>query len=82
MNKKPKLTQEQKYLFHYYQTTIKNKGRLAVILSNIRTGKITIDKLSPFEKRYFEIFTIDNAREFVITCEEEKEKLKQELNEI
>lgn len=82
MNKKPKLTQEQKYLFHYYQTTIKNEGRLAVILSNIRTGKITIDKLSPFAKRYFEIFTIDNTKEFFTACQEEKDKLKQELNEI
>ena len=82
MNKKPKLTQEQKYLFHYYKTIVKNEGRLAVILSNIRTGKITIDKLSPFEKRFFEIFTIDNTLEFFATCEEEKEKLEQELNEI
>ena len=82
MNKKPTLTQEQKFLIHCYSKNGFTQQTLASYISQIKNNKITISDLSYFEKRYFEIFTIDKALEFVAACQEEKEKLKQELNEI
>ena len=82
MNKKPNLTQEQKELIYAFSKRGLTDNTLKIRISEIKNNKITMSDLSYFEKRYFEIFTIDNTLEFFATCEEEKVKLKQELNEI
>lgn len=82
MNKKPTLTQEQKFLIHCYSKNGFTQQTLASYISQIKNNKITISDLSYLEQRYFEIFTIDKTTEFFTACQEEKEKLKQELNEI
>jgi len=82
MNKKPKLTKEQRQLMYIALKKNLKPASFSNVKHKIKTCKITISDLSYFEKRYFEIFTIDKALEFFAACEEEKEKLKQELNEI
>jgi len=82
MNKKPKLTPEQKELIYAFSKRGLTDNTLKIRISEIKNNKITMSDLSYFEKKYFEIFTIDKALEFVAACQEEKEKLKQELNEI
>ena len=82
MNKKPKLTQEQKQLMHIALKKNLKPTSFSNVKHKIKTGKITMSDISYFERKYFEIFTIDKALEFVAACQEEKDKLKQELNEI
>ena len=82
MNKKPKLTQEQKQLMHIALKKNLKPTSFSNVKHKIKTGKITMSDISYFERKYFEIFTIDKALEFFAACEEEKKKLKQELNEI
>lgn len=82
MNKKPKLTQEQKELIYAFSKKGLTDNTLKIRISEIKNNKIAIDKLSYFENKFFKIFTIDDAREFFTACEEEKKKLTQELNEI
>jgi hypothetical protein len=82
MNKKPKLTQEKTELIYAFSKRGLTDNTLKIRISEIKNNKITIDKLSYFENKFFKIFTIDDAREFFTACQEEKKKLKQELNEI
>ena len=82
MNKKPKPTEEQKELIYAFSKRGLTDNTLKIRISEIKNNKITMSDLSYFEKRYFEIFTIDKALEFVAACQEEKERLKQELNDI
>jgi hypothetical protein len=86
MNKKPKLTQEQKFLIHCYSKNGFTQQTLASYISQIKNNKITMSDISYFEKRYFELFYLFNGDkdqlEFFAACEEEKDKLKKELNEI
>jgi len=82
MNKKPKLTQEKKFLMKLYAKKPLTEKTLTIYIQQIKNNKITMSDISYFERKFFEIFTIDNTLEFFATCEEEKKKLKQELNEI
>jgi hypothetical protein len=83
MNKKPKLTQEQKFLIHCYSKKGFTDGTLALYISQIKNNKITMSNISYFEKRYFELFDGNKDQlEFLVACQEEKKKLEQELNEI
>ena len=92
MNKKPKLTQEQKFLIHCYSKNGFTQQTLVSYISQIKNNKITMSDISYFEKRYFEIFDRDKNQlqfdrdkdqlEFFAACEQEKDKLQQELNEI
>ena len=83
MNKKPNLTQEQKFLIHCYLKNGFTQQTLASYISRIKNNKITMSDISYFERRFFELFNGDKDQlEFFAACEEEKDKLKQELNEI
>ena len=90
MNKKPKLTQEQKFLMKVYSKKSLTDKTLKIYIQQIKSNKITMSNISYFEKRYFEIFSRNKDQlefftdqlEFFTACEQEKDKLKQELNEI
>jgi hypothetical protein len=92
MNKKPALTKEQKFLMLCYSKKGFTDGTLALYISQIKNNKITMSNISYFEKRYFELFDRDKNQlqfdrdkdqlEFFAACEQEKDKLQQELNEI
>lgn len=83
MNKKPALTKEQKFLIHCYSKNGFTQQTLASYISQIKNNKITMSNISYFEKRYFELFDGNKDQfEFFAACEQEKDKLKQELNEI
>lgn len=92
MNKNPRLTQEQKILIYIFSKKGLTDKTLKVRISEIKNNKITMSNMSYFEKRYFEIFDRDKNQlqfdrdkdqlEFFAACEQEKDKLQQELNEI
>lgn len=92
MNKKPELTQEKKFLIHSYSKNGFTQQTLASYISQIKNNKITMSNISYFEKRYFELFDRNKDQlefdknkdqlEFFTACEQEKDKLQQELNEI
>lgn len=83
MNKKPALTKEQKFLMLCYSKKGFTDGTLALYISQIKNNKITMSNISYFEKRYFELFDGNKDQlEFFAACEQEKDKLQQELNEI
>lgn len=83
MNKKPNLTQEQKFLMKLYSKKSLTDKTLKIYIQQIKSNKITMSNISYFEKRYFELFDRDKDQlEFFAACEQEKDKLKQELNEI
>jgi len=83
MNKKPKLTQEQKQLMHIALKKNLKPTSFSNVKHKIKTGKITMSDISYIEKRYFDLFDGDKSQlEFFAACEEEKKKLEQELNEI
>jgi hypothetical protein len=92
MNKKPKLTQEQKFLMKLYSKKSLTDKTLKIYIQQIKSNKITMSNISYFEKRYFELFDRDKNQlqfdrdkdqlEFFTACEQEKDKLQQELNEI
>ena len=92
MNKKPTLTQEQKFLMKVYSKKSLTDKTLKIYIQYIKRNKITMSNISYFEKRYFELFDRNKGQlefdgskdqlEFFAACEQEKDKLKQELNEI
>ncbi len=92
MNKKPNLTQEQKFLIKLYSKKSLTDKTLKIYIQQIKSNKITMSDISYFEKRYFELFDRDKNQlqfdrdkdqlEFFAACEQEKDKLQQELNEI
>ena len=83
MNKKPKLTPEQKELIYAFSKRGLTDNTLKNRISEIKNNKITMSDLSYFEKRFFELFNGDKDQlEFFAACQKEKEKLTQELNEI
>lgn len=82
MNKKPKLTKEQKFLMLRASKEIKNIKRLSVVNSQIRTGKITMSKTTFIEKIAFDILTTENATERFGKLQEAYQLMQKELNEI
>ena len=92
MNKKPNFTQEQKFLIKLYSKKSLTDKTLKIYIQQIKSNKITMSDISYFEKRYFELFDRDKNQlqfdrdkdqlEFFAACEQEKDKLQQELNEI
>lgn len=90
MNKKPELTQEQRQLMYIALKKNLKPASFLNVRHKIKTGKITMSDISYFEKRYFELFDRNKDQfdgnkdqfEFFAACEQEKDKLQQELNEI
>lgn len=83
MNKKQKLTQEQRQLMYIALKKNLKPASFLNVRHKIKTGKITMSNISYFEKRYFELFDGNKDQlEFFAACEQEKDKLQQELNEI
>lgn len=83
MNKKPNLTQEQKFLIKLYSKKSLTDKTLTIYIQQIKSNKITMSNISYFEKRYFELFDGSKDQlEFFAACQEEKKKLQQELDEI
>ena len=83
MNKKPKLTKEQRQLMYIFSKKGFTDNTLKIRISEIKNNKITMSDISYFDKRYFELFDGNKDQlEFFTACEQEKDKLQQELNEI
>lgn len=83
MNKSLELTQEQKFLIYCYSKKGLTPQTLITYISQIKNNKITMSNISYFDKRYFELFNGNKDQfQFFAECEKEKDKLKQELNEI
>jgi hypothetical protein len=82
MNKKPKLTQEQKFLIFLYSQKGFKESTLRLRIQEIKNNKITMENLSPFEKQFYDIFTIKDTGERYVKCQEAYDLLEKELNEI
>ena len=82
MNKKPKLTQEKKFLIFLYSQKGLKESTLKIRIQEIKRNVITIKNLTPLEKQFYDIFTIKDTGERFVKCKEDYDLLEKELNEI
>ena len=79
---KPKLTKEQKFLIWKFSKQEFSQFTLKIYIQRVKSGKMTLDALSPLERKFYDIFTTENATERFAKFQEAYDLMQKELEEI